>query len=595
MNNSIRWMLSVALVCALAACGGGGGEPAPRSEGKPSVSSGNPGSPGAPESGVPPESLLTGVAIDGPLVGAKVCLDLNTNWVCEPNEPFTTTVSGGQYRLDISPLKAQDVQDKVLIAEVGPDVWDEAEGKTLRASGIAAYVLASVPRLQSVISPVSTVMIVPLLDNGLGQQVVFDDQDAIRVGSLLDAKGLSSEVRNSFDIGLDIKPQDRALAQRTGRWLAKALGAARQRLLAEAAPVYGADASQLGSRAAALVTQALESLSPLASAESEGMRLVDAVKALPVLAEVEQLKARRGRQLSVHEALAVLRAGLFDVGQLGSSPRSLMGHTLSATDDGLRPKAYRWSGGVWASDPTYPMNGVSGYQAIWWPSLSDRPSWQQGLGFPLVKSYGPEMVEMFSASSTDWGPSNGLGLVERDLSGLPYRAVPALAGLSGQFGPGHKGYQTRRVAYLEGFVLDGITPFFTSLAEFRDNPRTCSGGLCWRITMAASGPDGDQLGSIAFSTPVNAGSVDLGVGIVVGRRVEGVAVLDVTSVPIEVQNRSAFWSTKDGRNPVFAEIGGRVWHGRFAMSGAVWYSELLLPPSVLNAVLATAGLGEVRP
>lgn len=316
---------------------------------------------------------------------------------------------------------------------------------------------------------------------------------------------------------------------------------------------------------------------------------------VPVLAEVEQLKARRGRQLSVHEALAVLRAGLFDVGQLGSSPRSLMGHTLSATDDGLRPKAYRWSGGVWASDPTYPMNGVSGYQAIWWPSLSDRPSWQQGLGFPMVKSYGPEMVEMFSASSTDWGPSNGLGLVERDLSGLPYRAVPALAGLSGQFGPGHKGYQTRRVAYLEGFVLDGITPFFTSLAEFRDNPRTCSGGLCWRITMAASGPDGDQLGSIAFSTPVNAGSVDLGVGIVVGRRVEGVAVLDVTSVPIEVQNRSAFWSTKDGRNPVFAEIGGRVWHGRFAMSGAVWYSELLLPPSVLNAVLATAGLGEVRP
>jgi len=286
---------------------------------------------------------------------------------------------------------------------------------------------------------------------------------------------------------------------------------------------------------------------------------------------------------------------VFDVGQLGGSPRGLTGYTLSATDDGLRPSAYRWSGGLWANDRTSSMNGVSGYQAIWWPSLSDTPSWQLGLGFPLVKSYGPEMVEMFSASSTDWGPSNGLSLVERDLSGLPYRSVPTLSGLSGQFGPGHKGYQIRRVAYLEGFVLDGIVPFFSSLPEFRDNPRTCSAGLCWRITMLVPGAEGDTPGTIAFSAPANAGSLDLGTGTVVERRVDGVAVLDVTSVPIEVQNRSALWSTKDGRNPVFAEIGGRLWQGRFAMSGAVWYSEMLLPPAVLNAVLATAGLGEVRP
>ena len=108
MNNSIRWMLSVALVCALAACGGGGSESAPQSEGRHSVSS------ASPDELVPPESWLTGVAIDGPLVGAKVCLDLNTNWVCEPNEPSTTTVSGGQYRLNIAPLTVQEVQNKLL-------------------------------------------------------------------------------------------------------------------------------------------------------------------------------------------------------------------------------------------------------------------------------------------------------------------------------------------------------------------------------------------------------------------------------------------------------------------------------------------------
>lgn len=591
MNNSIRWMLSVALVCALAACGGGGGEPAPQSGGTPSVTS---GAPGAPQEVVPPESLLTGVAIDGPLVGAKVCLDLNTNWVCEPNEPFTTTVSGGQYRLNISPLKAQEVQNRLLIAEVGPEVWDEAEGKTLRASGIAAYVLASIPLRQSVISPVSTVMLAPMLGNGLWQQDLSDEQDAVRIGALLRTKGLAAEFHNYFDASLEITPDERALAQRTGRWLAKALGAARQHLLTQAAPVYGADAAQLGRRAAALVAEALDGLAPLASAESEGLRLVDAIKALPVLAEVEQLKARRGRQLSVHEALAVLRAGLFDVALVGSSPRSLMGYTLSVTDDGFRPKAYRWSGGAWANDLTSSVNGVSGYQAIWWP-LTETDHWYLDLGFPLVKVEVAELVERFSLSWPDWGPTYRISVVERDLSGVPYRSVPALGGLNGQFATRQKGYQVRRVAYQDSFVMDAITPFFSSLAQFRDNPRTCLAGLCWRITMAAPGADGDTPGTIAFSTPANAGNLDLGVGTLVERRVDGVPVLHVTSVPIDVQNRSASWSTKDGRYPAFAEIGGRLWQGRFVMAGSVWYSELMLPPSVLNAVLAASGLGEVRP
>ena len=577
MNNNIRWMLSVALVCALAACGGGGGEPVPPSEGEPT------------------ESLLTGVAIDGPLVGAKVCLDLNTNWVCEPNEPATTTVSGGRYRLNISPLKAPEVQDKLLIAEVGPEVLDEAEGKTLRASGIDAYVLASIPLRQSVISPVSTVMLAPMLDNGLWQQGSSDDADAFRIDALLRTKGLAAEFRNYFDVELDLTSDERALAQRTGRWLAKALGAARQHLLTQAAPVYGADAAQLGRRAAALVAEALDGLTPLASAESDGLRLIDAIKALPVVADAEQLKARPGRTLSMDEALSVLRGGVFDVALVGSSPRSLMGYTLSATDDGLRPRAYRWSGGVWANDLSSSVNGVSGYQAIWWLPNAETNHWYLDLGFPLVKADGAELIELFAPSWSDWGPAHGMSVVERDVSGLPYRSVAALNGLNGQFAAGQKGYQIRRVAYMDAFVMDAITPFFSSLAQFRDNPRTCLAGLCWRITMADPGADGDTPGTIAFSTPANAGNLDLGVGTLVERQVDGVPVLDVMTVPIEVQNRSALWSTKDGRYPAFAEIGGRLWQGRFVMAGSVWYSELMLPPSVLNAVLAASGLGEVRP
>lgn len=90
------------------------------------------------------------------------------------------------------------------------------------------------------------------------------------------------------------------------------------------------------------------------------------------------------------------------------------------------------------------MNGVSGYQAIWWP-LTETDHWYLDLGFPLVKVEVAELVERFSLSWPDWGPTYRISVVERDLSGVPYRSVPALGGLNGQFATGQKGYQVRRV------------------------------------------------------------------------------------------------------------------------------------------------------
>ncbi len=65
--------MTATAVLALVACGGGGGTAAP--------------------------ATLSGVVIDGYIKGAKVCLDINSNAVCDSNEPTATTDVNGAYTL----------------------------------------------------------------------------------------------------------------------------------------------------------------------------------------------------------------------------------------------------------------------------------------------------------------------------------------------------------------------------------------------------------------------------------------------------------------------------------------------------------------
>lgn len=80
-NGIAKVLLTAAVMSAalLSACGGGGGESA--------------------ASPTQPTPNLTGKAIDGYLVGAKVCLDLDSNGSCDSGEPSTTTDENGNYGL----------------------------------------------------------------------------------------------------------------------------------------------------------------------------------------------------------------------------------------------------------------------------------------------------------------------------------------------------------------------------------------------------------------------------------------------------------------------------------------------------------------
>jgi len=80
--------LAVLLASTLAACGGGGDA----SSSPTTTTSNNPA----------PTSTITGKAIDGYLVGAKVCLDANSNGVCDTGEPNTATGPDGSYNLVVT-------------------------------------------------------------------------------------------------------------------------------------------------------------------------------------------------------------------------------------------------------------------------------------------------------------------------------------------------------------------------------------------------------------------------------------------------------------------------------------------------------------
>lgn len=65
---------------------------------------------------------LSGLAVDGYLSGATVCLDTNANNVCDTTEPNTTTASDGSFTLDLSSVSLQVKQTAQLLVYGGEDI-----------------------------------------------------------------------------------------------------------------------------------------------------------------------------------------------------------------------------------------------------------------------------------------------------------------------------------------------------------------------------------------------------------------------------------------------------------------------------------------
>jgi hypothetical protein len=79
-KKKLSMLVLAAIAASLAACGGGGGGSGPLAA----------------------ANTLTGVAVDGYILGATVFLDINRNGLADAGEPSTTTDLNGRYALDYS-------------------------------------------------------------------------------------------------------------------------------------------------------------------------------------------------------------------------------------------------------------------------------------------------------------------------------------------------------------------------------------------------------------------------------------------------------------------------------------------------------------
>ncbi|KVN53092.1 hypothetical protein [Burkholderia anthina] len=137
-----KHILGLSVATALAACGGGGGS----SPAQPSNGGG-----GTPTT---PTPAVSGKAIDGYLSGATVCLDLNSNGVCDSADPSAVTDATGQFSISYS----ADATGKMLLVQVTPTTKDAS-----RPAGFqfpAAFTLSQVVQSASpqVVSPLTTLV-----------------------------------------------------------------------------------------------------------------------------------------------------------------------------------------------------------------------------------------------------------------------------------------------------------------------------------------------------------------------------------------------------------------------------------------------------
>lgn len=113
----------------VAACGGGGSNSATS----------------ASTAGAASAKSLSGSVIDGAIEGASVCLDLNSNQLCDAGEQdkySAITKADGSYTLDTSGLTAEQLQNAHILVNVPATAKDADDGgKTLADAGKEAFVL----------------------------------------------------------------------------------------------------------------------------------------------------------------------------------------------------------------------------------------------------------------------------------------------------------------------------------------------------------------------------------------------------------------------------------------------------------------------
>ena len=111
MNKKVLMSTVVASLLFLSGCGDGGGNSSNDENTEQQTTT-------QQDNTKEEKTTTSGVAADGYLKGAKVCLDINNNGKCDNSEPTTTTDENGNFSLDYN----SSVSDATLLVMGGEDI-----------------------------------------------------------------------------------------------------------------------------------------------------------------------------------------------------------------------------------------------------------------------------------------------------------------------------------------------------------------------------------------------------------------------------------------------------------------------------------------
>jgi hypothetical protein len=156
----------------LAGCGGGGG-------GSSSI--------GTEEALVATESELTGKVIDGYISGATVCLDLNNNYTCDPDEPSALSGAGGSYTFTYEGTIPEGIQ---ILADIPIGAVDEDLGVVDKP-----YSMLAPAAHPEVVTPLTT-LVSQEIQSSAGQLTPEEAEKSVKL--MLDIDESDSLLGNDF-------------------------------------------------------------------------------------------------------------------------------------------------------------------------------------------------------------------------------------------------------------------------------------------------------------------------------------------------------------------------------------------------------------
>jgi len=123
---------------------------------------------------------MSGKVADGYLASAKVCLDLNSNKVCDEGEPSTTSTTGGEFTLDGVTQAQLDSAPLLVEVIVGETIDEDHPSTTIDKK----YTLTA-PAGYAFISPLTTMVQSEIEDSGLSPEEAEGSVQA-KLGTTLD-------------------------------------------------------------------------------------------------------------------------------------------------------------------------------------------------------------------------------------------------------------------------------------------------------------------------------------------------------------------------------------------------------------------------